>query len=114
MAHIEKVSEVLLALDATECGYRIVELECGEFAFVWGNVPAKVGDVLSESAECEKGHEIYATAFDAKCAWARCAGALKHSGAERACAEMMDVLRPSLSHDDVPQKWIDDVLAEAS
>lgn len=42
-----KVSDVMVACDTVECGYRIVELEDGRFAFVWGNIRAHVGDDVS-------------------------------------------------------------------
>jgi hypothetical protein len=74
------VADVLVACDAVECGYRVVELADGRFAFVWGNILAAAGDVLPEADAagpvCERGVTVHATYEEAEAAYRRCADAL--------------------------------------
>jgi hypothetical protein len=74
------VADVLVACDAVECGYRVVELKDGRFAFVWGNIRGHAGDVLPEAEAadpvCEHGVTVHATYEEAEAAYRRCAEAL--------------------------------------
>jgi hypothetical protein len=89
----ECISDVELVCNGVECGYRIVELRpSGCHAFVWGNIPAKVGDRLPiddiKYPTADRGVEIYGTYEEAVAAWTRCAEALEITN-EAAAAEMM-------------------------
>ena len=83
-----KVADVLVACDTVECGYRIVELEDGRCAFVWGNIRAHDGDVLPADlvadATAEKGIQIFDgedADEDAIAAYRDCAEALSQCSA---------------------------------
>lgn len=95
MASEMRVTDVELACDTIECGYRIVELEDGRHAFVWGNIRAHIGDVLpDEMIDCgrsDRGIEVHDTYEDAESAWKDCAEALCQTG-EPAGREMLAVL----------------------
>lgn len=79
-----QVTDVELTLDTMECGYRIVELESGEHAFVWGNIRAKIGDILPADPigdpTANRGISIHPTYEDAKRAWRDCGEALQQTG----------------------------------
>ena len=90
-----KVTDVLIACDTVECGYQIVELADGRFAFVWGNVLACVGSELpknlADSPLEEKGVEVFGSYEEAEKSYRNCAEALRETGS-RAGDEMMAVL----------------------
>jgi len=90
-----KIADVLVACDSVECGYRIVELTDGRYAFVWGNIRAHIGDVLppeqAESPTAERGIELFDSYLDAKQSYCRCANAL-HQTSSQAGREMLAVL----------------------
>jgi len=90
-----KITDVLVACDAVECGYRIVELDDGRYVFVWGNVSASVGDelppALTDSPTAEKGASVHATYEGALGAYRQCAEALQQT-CSRAGDEMLSVL----------------------
>jgi hypothetical protein len=87
-----KITDVELAFDGMECGYRIVELEDDRHAFVWGNISAHVGDVLPQELidrpTGDKGIEVYDGFGEAIMAWNNCADALSDSGAHEAGGSM--------------------------
>lgn len=89
------ISDVLLACDTVECGYRVVELEDGRFAFVWGNIAASAGDELpqgyADEPLAEKGIEVYRTYEEAIAAYRQCAEALRQTSS-RAGDEMLAIL----------------------
>jgi hypothetical protein len=86
------ITDVCLTCDAIECGYRIVELSDGRFAFVWGNIRAHVGDTLPVmSPTCDKGWTAHDSYDAAENAWLECADALADSGATRAADELRAV-----------------------
>jgi hypothetical protein len=57
------VAGVIVGCETTECDYRLVELTNGQFAFVWGNISAHVGDTLPQehidAPTGEKGIEVF-------------------------------------------------------
>jgi hypothetical protein len=86
------ITDVELAYDGEECGYRIVELDDGQHAFIWGNIRSHVGDTLPndaiESPEGKRGITLHDGFGDAVMAWNDCADALSDSGCMRAGGEM--------------------------
>lgn len=90
-----KVTDVLLRIDTMECGYRIVETDDDRYAFVWGNLRARVGDTLDDKAiqdpTADRGIEVYDTYPDATQAWTDCAEALRVNGETKAANEMDSV-----------------------
>ncbi len=90
------ITDVCIACDVVECGYRIVELADGRFAFVWGNVRAGVGDELPAALFDAPTADLGATLHDsydaAEVAYRQCADALTDSGAARAGAELLSRL----------------------
>lgn len=77
------VSDVLIACDTVESGYRIVALDNSQFAFVWGNIPCREGDALPfeyiASPTSEKGVEIWNTYADARFSYRLVAMALRRT-----------------------------------
>jgi hypothetical protein len=88
------IIDVCLACDTVECGYRIVELEDGRFAFVWGNIRSAEGDELTmteKESTCGRGvsfHDNYDAAIRA---WRECAECLQQSSS-KAGDEMLAML----------------------
>lgn len=74
------VTDVCVAADTVECGYRIAELADGRFAFVWGNVRCRVGDTLPADlvadATAERGVSLHDDYAAAERAYRECAAAL--------------------------------------
>ena len=90
-----KVTEILVACDAVECGYRIVELQDGRYAFVWGNIRSCVGDVLPQehvdAPLADRGVEVFDSYEAAEDSYRKCADALQQT-TSRAGDEMLSVL----------------------
>lgn len=78
------VTGVEIACDAVECGYRIVEV-CTptqpRHAFVWGNISARIGDVLPLDAidhpTADRGITIHPSYEEAERAYCECADAIR-------------------------------------
>ena len=88
------ITDIMLACDTIECGYRIVELEGGEgFAFVWGNSEWCVGDDIPaegiEGSTDREGAEVYGTFEMALDAWRDCADALGDCGRTDYVAQLL-------------------------
>jgi hypothetical protein len=102
-----KVTDVLVACDTVECGYRSVTLDDRSFAFVWGNIRAHVGDVLPkelvDSPTAERGVEIAPTFTEACGDYEADALALRLHGDENAAREMLDALRAARQRKRTPR-----------
>jgi hypothetical protein len=70
------ISEILICCDSVEHGYRIVELEDGRFAFIWGNVACKVGACLGEYATEAQGVKFFGSYGEAENAYREYADSL--------------------------------------
>lgn len=93
---MSKIVEVCLICDAVECGYRVVQLQSGLFAFVWGNIKAglddDITDVIAGWNTDEKGVSIHDSYEEAEQAYRECAEALMSDGREMAGREMLSRL----------------------
>jgi hypothetical protein len=71
------VLRAIVGCETTECDYRLVELANGQFAFIWGNISAHVGDTLPQeqidAPTAEKGIEIFDSYDGAEKSYRRCA-----------------------------------------
>lgn len=74
------VVAVVFANDQHEAGYRIVRLDTGQYAFVWGNIRARVGDTLPQdlidNSTDEKGITLHKRQIHAEAAYIECALAI--------------------------------------
>lgn len=77
------IQDVILACDNVGAGYRVVELANDRHAFVWGNIPACIGDSIPQEAvvapTAAEGAEVYPDYEGAAAAYRRCADALSQT-----------------------------------
>jgi hypothetical protein len=91
-----RIASVLVKCDNVECGYRIVRTQDDRYAFVWGNIEARVDDTLDPNAVLsptgDQGITIHDTYEEAEQAYNDCADALEASGGARAAEELRAAL----------------------
>ena len=96
------ITEILEVCDTAECGYRLVSLADGRFAFIWGNIRSHVGDTLPQDAIdtplCHRGVTVWDKYGAAEAEYRQCAESLV-AGAMAWLTTKADALEPAVVAD---------------